>query len=181
MPSFRQIAAQIHANQRYGEHPYTYHLAAAEEVLHRFNVATPDRVQAIWFHDAKEDQGQTDAQLLSYGLTVRAVDAVSRVTDEAGANRKERKLKTYPKIAASEDAIIDKLADRIANIEESIRSKSHTFATYCREQAEFKRQLGQSPSKEAKPMWDYIDRLLTDPHITVPKHPGIPCLEGIEI
>ncbi len=54
------------------------------------------------------------------------------MTDELGRNRKERKEKTLPKIAALYDAIVVKLADRIANMRNSTKKGHKMSKMYVR-------------------------------------------------
>ena len=89
-------------------------------------------------------------------------ELVWRVTDEPGRNRKERKAATYPKIAASEAAIVLKLADRIANVESSIRYKLRLIEMYRKEQAGFEEALRPHCRTEfASRMWAVLDELMT--------------------
>jgi len=76
------------------------------------------------------------------------------VTDEIGRNRKEKKIKTLPKTASNPDAVIIKLADRIANIEHGGK-----IDMYAKEYADFKNHLYQA-DKVAAPLWDHLESLL---------------------
>jgi (p)ppGpp synthase/HD superfamily hydrolase len=88
-------------------------------------------------------------------------ELVWRVTQEPGRSRKERKPGTYRKIRELEDAIILKLADRIANVEASARNTPGLFRMYVREQADFDRALhAASRSEIASRMWNYLDECL---------------------
>jgi guanosine-3',5'-bis(diphosphate) 3'-pyrophosphohydrolase len=111
----RLVAIQIHGNQTYdGIFPYEKHLNDVVRLLIEYNY-TGRYVIAGWLHDAVEDGAISYNKIKSYfGLEIAEI--VYAVTDEMGRNRKEKKEKTYPKIKANHDAIIIKLADRIANI-----------------------------------------------------------------
>ena len=61
------------------------------------------------------------------------------MTDEAGANRKERHRLTHLKIRGRSDAVRVKLADRIANMEASMEQRSHLRGMYRQEHAAFRR------------------------------------------
>ena len=76
-------------------------------------------------------------------------------TDELGRNRKEKKEKTLPKTASNPDAIIVKLADRIANIEQGGK-----VGMYAEEYEEFKGALYLNTPKDARPMWEHLEKLL---------------------
>ena len=77
------------------------------------------------------------------------------VTDEIGRNRKEKKAKTLPKTASNPDAIILKLADRIANIEHGGK-----IDMYAKEYDEFKGALFLNTPSDGKIMWNHLDILL---------------------
>lgn len=77
------------------------------------------------------------------------------VTDELGRNRKEKKEKTLPKTASNPDAIILKLADRIANIEHGGK-----VDMYRKEYQEFKGALFLNTPNDGKSMWEYLDKLM---------------------
>jgi (p)ppGpp synthase/HD superfamily hydrolase len=88
-------------------------------------------------------------------------ELVWRVTDEPGASREDRKPATYRKTRENELAVILKLADRIANVEEGINAKSNKLGMYRREQAEFAgilRDATEHPMAVA--MWKQLDLLL---------------------
>ena len=169
---FRDLSNRIHKGQTYlegsVERPYSVHLDAVEEVLVRFKLATPERRISARFHDAIEDQGQTRDSLRRLGLPEVSIDTVWRVSDEPGANRKERKAKTYPKIAASKEAVITKLCDRVANIEAGLKHPgSSKRDMYRKEQASFYKAL-YTPDPETAPLWAHIDGLLREPPVLSP-------------
>jgi hypothetical protein len=117
---------------------------------------------AAWLHDIIEDTSVTyDDVQREMGNEIAAL--VFAVTNEAGANRRERHEKTYPKIKAHPEAIILKLADRIANTEQSVRQFfSHDiFGMYLKEWAGFRSKLYTPGVADA--MWDYLDHLMSDP------------------
>ncbi len=164
--ALKELAFDLHRYQKYGSHPYSYHLTKVEEVLHRFNHTDPTLIIAAWFHDSMEDQGATKESLLKLGVPAETVDIVYRVSDEPGANRKERKANTYPKINGNINATIVKLADRIANVEEGVLTgNSKKFSMYQSEYKEFKEKLfSRNPLTDA--MWSHLDQLL--PHTKAP-------------
>ncbi len=128
---------------RYGDHntPYTFHLNAVEKVLRRFNVIDKHLLAAAWLHDVLEDTDTTRDELeSSFGSIVSSL--VRAVTTEPGPSRKSRVKATYPKIVSCPSAIVLKLADRIANVEASLETKSKKFFDmYKNEYDEFKRAL----------------------------------------
>lgn len=159
--SIRDKALKVHQNQKYGEHPYIYHLDKCNDLLMKFHLHNETREQAVYFHDSIEDQNITESQLVELGLNADAIDIVKRVTDEPGANRKERKSKTYSKIKQSQEAIIVKLIDRIANVNQSILdNNTKKFNMYLKEHKEFKKALYDPTHTEVASLWNCINHLL---------------------
>ena len=156
------FAGEAHRDQPYGESPYIYHLDAVDTVLREigYQELHPVRI-AAWLHDCVEDAGVTTEQLeKKFGPYVTQL--VWRVTNEDGANRKERALKTYPKTAANEDAVALKLADRIANIENSLRTFSRFGLMYLKEHDFFYYALYDTTSCDTRihDLWErYIDAI----------------------
>lgn len=120
----RTFAIKSHGDQKYGDYPYEIHLGNVVSVLLRFGVV-PDSetnvnlIAAAWLHDVVEDTPVT-FEVLESVFNSEVARIVFAVTDEPGDTRKERKEKTYVKLAQSPDGVILKLADRIANVEFSL-------------------------------------------------------------
>lgn len=152
------VAAMKHGEQKYGNKPYTVHLAHVVEVLERFNITDEDMIVAAWLHDSVEDTDMTISQVeIMFGK--RVGDLVHRVTNEPGKNRRERHEKTYGKILESDDAITLKLADRIANVEYSLESSDHDkVKMYLKEYEGFRGKLHKDGKHDA--MWRHLDFLL---------------------
>lgn len=132
----REFAIAKHGTQKYGEHPYFYHLDKVVGVLTRFGIEHEVLICSALLHDTIEDTGTTFEEVKEvFGEEI--ANAVYAVTDELGRNREERKGKTYPKIRRNLDARIVKLADRIANTEESIKTSEKKFKMYKEEFWEF--------------------------------------------
>jgi (p)ppGpp synthase/HD superfamily hydrolase len=158
------IATQAHAGQTYGVLPYTHHLDHVEQVLRRyFDEGLDDHgatylYVAAWLHDALEDT-DLEAKVIREIFGDYIADLVEAVTDEPGPNRKTRKALTYPKIKrAGADAIILKLADRIANVEMS-RSKGSLIKMYQNEHDDFK-SIANIDTEVQQQMWDDLEKLL---------------------
>lgn len=165
--SIKAFAFERHKEQKYGDRPYSAHLEEVDAVIRKFSADFTEQefavlVECSWLHDIIEDTGTTAAQLESMFGSVVA-DTVYKVSDEPGKNRKERKAKTYPKIASSDLAIALKLADRIANVENCRKNNSSLFGMYVREHEEFREQLfnGRFAS-----MWLHLDCLVSPEYIT---------------
>ena len=111
-------------------------------------------IVAGYLHDSIEDDGISYNDIKKhFGFDV--AEMVYCVTDELGRNRKEKKEKTLPKTASNSDAIILKLADRIANIQHGGK-----IDMYLKEYNEFKGALFLNTPKDGKAMWDHLDVLL---------------------
>lgn len=162
----RQLGTDAHAGKQwYAGKPYTAHLEAVEDNIHRFlGQNTPPAIlgallAAAWLHDAVEDTGMSlDLIEKECGYMVRTL--VWAVTDEPGANRKERHEKTYPKTRNVAYAVALKLADRIANVEASAKTRGGYFDMYRKEHYDFKRAL-YSPGQYEN-MWAHLDALMAE-------------------
>jgi (p)ppGpp synthase/HD superfamily hydrolase len=151
----RLVAIKAHGNQTYdGIFPYEKHLDDVIDVLKRFNIVHPKYLCAGFLHDTIED-GSVSYNKINKHFGEEVAEMVYCVTDEMGRNRAEKKLKTLPKTGSNADAVIIKLADRIANIEMGGKCDM-----YAKEHSEFKRALYQ-PDKLAEPMWEYLESLLS--------------------
>lgn len=149
----RMVAIRAHGNQDYdGIFPYEKHLDDVVDVLKRFNVGNKYLI-AGYLHDAIEDGALSYNKITEY-FGREVAEMVFAVSDELGRNREERKSKTYPKIKANPDAIIIKLADRIANIEHGGKVKM-----YAKEYGDFRNAL-YTMDRMAEPMWDFLEELL---------------------
>ena len=151
----RMVAVVAHSNQRYDEiFPYEKHLDDVVDILKRFGFSGK-YIVAGYLHDTIEDDGISYNDIKKhFGFEV--AEMVYCVTDELGRNRKEKKEKTLPKTASNPDAIIIKLADRIANIEHGGK-----IDMYAKEYDEFKGALYLNTPKDGKLMWECLDKLLS--------------------
>ncbi|MFO0590932.1 MAG: HD domain-containing protein [Polyangiaceae bacterium] len=135
----RQFATEKHASQRYGDKPYTVHLAAVREVLRGIGIEDDDALAAAaWLHDVVEDTG-TPREEVAARFGEHVASLVWAVTG-VGSSRKERNADAYAKIRAFPEAATLKLADRIANVEASARAPDK-LAMYRREHPGFEAAL----------------------------------------
>ena len=150
----RMVGVKAHSNQSYDEiFPYEKHLDDVIDVLKRFGYSGRFIV-AGYLHDSIEDDGISYNDIKKhFGIDV--AEMVYCVTDELGRNRTEKKKKTLPKTASNPDAIILKLADRIANIEHGGK-----IDMYSKEYDEFKGALYLNTPSDARTMWETLDKLL---------------------
>jgi guanosine-3',5'-bis(diphosphate) 3'-pyrophosphohydrolase len=161
-----KLGTEAHAQQRYGDAPYTVHLAHVENALVRFGFTDPHLLAAAWLHDAVEDN--TGVSLHEINLKVGLIVAllVEAVTDCDGETREERKRESYRWMRGRPEAIPVKLADRIANLEASRLTNSDKLAMYQKEYGEFRKQLYHasltigSTNIRVRAMWSYLDDLL---------------------
>lgn len=152
----RQIALEAHGDQRYGNQPYWVHLEAVAGILVRFGYGErEDLMVSAYLHDTLEDTNLPEDAVRSFGESVLII--VKAVTNEAGANRKERNAKTYPKIKANIDALTLKLADRIANVEASVANSPEKLGMYQKEYPDFREALFD---ERLSKMWSHLDSLL---------------------
>lgn len=151
----RLVAVKAHGNKDYdGVYPYSKHLDDVVDILKRYGYSGKYIVAGL-LHDTLEDTDLSYNKLkLHFGVDV--AEMVYCVTDELGRTRAEKKRKTLPKIASNTDAIIIKLADRIANIEHGGK-----ISMYKKEYSEFKGSLIENTPKDALKMWEHLDLLLT--------------------
>ena len=167
LPSYEQlykeaemVALLAHKGQTYDIYPYEKHLRDVVAILkkHGFSGAI---LVAGWLHDTIEDTTITYSKLKNaFGKEIAEI--VFAVTDELGRNRKERKEKTYPKIrSCGNSAIIVKLADRIANLEHSIRMGNNQKDMYQEEYKTFWSSL-YIQGTPAEPLWDQLEEILNE-------------------
>ena len=157
----RSFAIAAHGDQRYGDHPYSYHLHTVAELARPFG----DEACAIaYLHDVVEDTQVTIDQVKNeFGELIS--NCVAILTDEPGANRKERKQKTYAKMSdvtgELELALIVKVCDRLANVAACVKvSKRELLAKYKEEQRVFRSSVyGPSLCDE---LWADIEKHLAN-------------------
>ena len=166
----RYFAQKAHESQMYGDKTHMDHVEDVFDILSALepiivlselgDSAVCDILCAALCHDILEDTSHSYNDLVRI-IGERAADTVYDVTNELGKNRKERSLRTYPKIARNPLAIIVKLADRIANVRYSKKSGSPMFKKYQQEQYDFesfldRRGLGIATPIERK-LWELLE------------------------
>ena len=157
------IAAEFHGDQKYGEHPYLYHLASVRNVIREFDLIG-DIAVAAWLHDILEDTTATKVDVQEmFGDVVSSL--VWAVTGE-GSNRKQRNQSDYDKIQAYPLAAPLKLADRVANVRESLgNNNTHHLAMYREEYPAFRMAL----QKHCDPFhWLALDGHMRDIYKMIP-------------
>lgn len=153
------VAEKAHAGQSYDIYPYIYHVKQVAEIAEKLGYDESVVVASI-LHDTLEDGNLSYNDILkSFGEEIAEI--VYAVTDELGRNRKERKLKTYPKIKNNWKAVAVKLCDRIANIKQSKEYNPKMLKCYSDEHNDFKNGIYNSshPQNELGKAWDMLDKV----------------------
>jgi len=157
----RSFAIEAHGDQRYGEKPYVVHLDAVAALASPYG---DDAAAIAYLHDTGEDTATTlDEIEREFGPRIAA--CVALVTDEPGSNRKERKAKTYAKLAGvsgrNEVALVVKAADRLANVRACVHDRNRgLWEMYRREHRVFRESVYRSSLCE--PLWAELDVLLAE-------------------
>ena len=155
------LAISSHGNQTYDGYPYYYHLEEVVDILKEFGFTEDKYIIAGYLHDVLEDTAVSYNDIKNkFGEEVAEI--VFAVTDELGRNRKERKKKTYPKIAVNKDAIIIKLADRLANMRNSLKKGHRMNEMYREEYTQFRSALQEvyHDDIELDDLWIALDELM---------------------
>jgi (p)ppGpp synthase/HD superfamily hydrolase len=157
----RAFAIKAHLGQMHGDSFYTCHLEQVENVLIRFDYCSFRIRAAAWLHDTVEKSDVTMSAINREfsGFIASTVDAV---TSAPGKTREERNSATYLRIKKQGGmAVVLKLADRIATVEEAIQAAILTndskLSMYEEEYSEFRNALYES--KNADAMWAHMDVL----------------------
>ncbi|WP_295508913.1 HD domain-containing protein [Accumulibacter sp.] len=165
----RAFALAAHGSQRYGDLPYSHHLDEVVALLSPYG----REAQVIgYLHDVLEDTEVTDLDIRKrFGQLV--ADCVSLLTDLSGANRAERKRKTYARLTTvtgpTELALVVKAADRLANVRSCVRDdRRGLMIVYRSEHACFKRSAYRTGLCD--PFWLELDALLAVTPAAAPDH-----------
>lgn len=155
----RDFAILHHGDQEYGDQPYSVHLDAVANIARTYG---NDASTIAYLHDVVEDTELTlDDITKNFGLFISQCVAI--LTDEPGANRRERKIKTYQKMAQVNEALtlalIVKAADRLANLRACQQQNNKAMlATYREEHPAFKQAAYRQNLCE--PLWQEMETLI---------------------
>lgn len=157
----RAFAIAAHAEQRYGDHPYSFHLDAVAALAAPYG---KEASVVAYLHDAVEDT-QVTIEDIERKFAAKVAACVRLLTDERGENRRERKAKTYTKLAEVQEphelALIVKAADRLANVRAClVDRKRDLWQLYQSEHAGFKAAAYRS--RLCDPLWVELDVLLSE-------------------
>lgn len=111
----RSLAFAYHKNQRYGDHPYSYHLEAVVKVAQFFSYMIPEEDQedvicAAYLHDILEDTLCSQDEILR-ALNPRILLLVKLLTKN-GSDPESY----FNQVALDDLAIFVKLCDRYSNV-----------------------------------------------------------------
>jgi len=115
-----------------------------------------------YLHDVVEDTEVTVEQVSAeFGELVASCVAI--LSDEPGQDRKDRKAKTYKKMAAvsgeQELALIVKALDRLANVRACVLDNhERLLAVYKTEHSVFKQSVYRAGLCES--LWDELNRII---------------------
>ena len=155
----RAFALAAHGDQMYGARPYSFHLDAVVRLLSPYGI----EAQVIgYLHDVVEDTEVSEGEIRQHFGRLIA-ECVGLLTDAPGANRAERKARTYARLATidgpAELALVVKVADRLANVRTClIDDRRGLREVYSREHPAFRRAVYREGLCE--PLWVELDTLL---------------------
>lgn len=146
-------AVECHAatNHQYASHPYSFHLQSVQIAMVKvvreceergIRTFTSEELELLyasaWCHDLIEDARVTYNDIITKTGSRDLAEIVWSVTQDAGRNRKERQSPAYyTRLAANPNAVLVKMADRIANMQFSKTSGSGMYQKYLKELPEF--------------------------------------------
>jgi (p)ppGpp synthase/HD superfamily hydrolase len=133
----RELAFSYHKNQKYGSHPYSYHLQNVVNQVRIYSSLIPkesmeDAICVAYLHDILEDTLCTQDEILR-ALNPKILLAVKLLTKNGSD------FESYFRQVAQDDlAIFVKLCDRYCNILESIQNGSQDkLAKYEKQNPKF--------------------------------------------
>ncbi len=152
----RDFAVRTHGSQRYGVHPYVYHLDAVATLLAPYG---EEAQIAGYLHDTVEDTSTTIEQIAAaFGASI--AECVGLLTDESGETRQIRKSKSHAKLAATHNtlALTVKAADRLANLLECHRGACDKIEMYRQEHDAFRKAAYRAGLCED--LWERIEAII---------------------
>ena len=148
-----RFAAKYHKNTYAGK-PYIYHLRNVVEIAKQLGYDNQILICCA-LHDILEDT-DIDKNILLSIFGDEIFNIVSLVTNKPGENRKIKHLNTYSDLAKNKKAVAVKLCDRIANIEESIKSNKGLLKMYLSEHDLFMKLLYNESDMFNKNAWSLL-------------------------
>jgi (p)ppGpp synthase/HD superfamily hydrolase len=165
MRDAKRFAIEAHADQVYGDEPYSVHLEAVVTIVRD---AAPDDAIAeavAWLHDVVEDTPVGVAEIESaFGEAIAT--AVASLSDPPGRNRRERKALLHEHLRtldadtqAHRVTLLVKAADRLANVRACAASGDGRLGMYRTEHAAFRTAAHRPGLCDA--VWAELDDLLS--------------------
>ncbi len=153
---FERLCVREHGkrNQRYGKFPYGFHLRGVRDIAMYYRFDSIDAQMLCLGHDLDEDTSVSHQDKLRAGASHMCIRYIWCLTDEPGANRRERKAKTYWKIRLYVFTIASKLADRMRNLVQGfIEGDTWSFDLYLGEMEGFEKGIGMVNDIRLRRMW----------------------------
>ena len=161
----RNLAIEKHKNQKYGQHSYIVHLTNVVNVLLHFGTKLEEDVllMSAWLHDIIEDTN-IDQNFIKNTFGEEVNEIVQLVTNQNNLSitKEDNKRKTFERIITNQNAIIVKLADRIANVEFSLlHGNLDKIANYKKEQ-EVINEVFESriTTERGNVLFNYLNRIM---------------------
>lgn len=150
----RGLAVAHHETQKYGNVPYTQHLTSVAGLV-ALHTVDQETIAAAWLHDIVEDTEFTvDDIVTAYGPRVGHL--VALLTDPNDVSRERAKAFSLPRIAASYEASLIKLADRYCNHQMTIlTSNARKARLYLSEFDHFMHTFWLE-GRDSIPIWNLI-------------------------
>lgn len=155
----RDFAILAHGDQQYAGNPFIFHLdqvaAIAQQYSHYWSATEFQLIENLcYLHDVLEDT-KVSREEIAENFNAITAQLAFNLTDEPGANRKERKRNTWHKIRRNRKTIFVKLCDRIANTRYS-KFTGEKIDMYRKEFPQFEAAL-YNPH-EFRSMWEELRR-----------------------
>lgn len=166
--------------QEYAGESYTKHLNNVKSVLREFGFGPKDSIEglilgsAALIHDVIEDTDATYEEIeeLFSSQVARIVLGVTKLNgsdkDQVGLSPEDILRNTYRRTRTDRLSVTLKLADRISNVRQGLADLFLNLPTkvskYMLEHKVFKEVLYRGEETQLQPMWNELDRLLSDPY-----------------
>lgn len=108
------LAYEIHKDEKYGNKPYISHLQDVYNLAVRYQLYEYAQV-AAWLHDSIESNPDM-VEKVSTSVSADALKIILLVTDNQGANRRDRKKGVLARTATDSMAVALKLCDLVSNV-----------------------------------------------------------------
>lgn len=152
----RNFALEKHSKQMYDKYPYSFHLEAVEAILLEAGYENNELIMASgWLHDVLEDTDTSYMDLIKL-FSNDVANVVNACSKLLGNNRLEKMYNTVPLLKAIPEALIIKLADRIANTEYNLVHNSSYHKMYVKEYPLFVEWLYNEEDTHLLGMWNRL-------------------------